>query len=240
MHTSRGQEYILTLNNMGYMTRTCDHVQKAFIDFACAYPTEHFLDIGCAFGNTTKPLVSKGIHVSVCDLDREHLETLVREVDPAYRSFITCYQGHFPRSVRPAPESFRGVLMAMVLHFLEPEYVDKAFESIYSSLKSGGKLFLTVSTPYQGVLKDFIPVYQERKKKGCHSPGLIEDIGKYTKLRQKDLPKRNIVYCPGEVEVLCRKAGLNVEESDFFTRYHIPEDLKLDGREYAYVVACKP
>ncbi len=239
MNTSHGQEYILTLNNMGYMTRTCDHVQKAFINCAYAHPTEHFLDIGCAFGNTTTLIVSKGIHVSVCDLDGEHLETLVREVDPSHRPFITCYQGHFPRSFSPAPERFRGILMSMVLHFLEPEYVDKAFESIFSSLKSGGTLFLTVSTPYQGLLKGFIPLYEERKKRGYNFPGLIEDIGQYSKLRQKDLPKRNIVYCPDEVEEFCHKVGLQVEESGFFTRYRIPEDLKLDGREYCYVVASK-
>jgi len=233
------QEYIITLNAMGYMTRTCDHVQNAFIEFACAHPTEHFLDIGCAFGNTTLPVLSKGIQVSVCDLEERHFESIVQQTNPQYLSLLTCYPGHFPRIVNSFPHKFLGIIMAMVLHFLEPEDVLRAFELIYANLKPGGKLFLTMSTPYQGVLKEFIPVYEGRKRQGNFYPGLIEDIGRYIPLRQKDLPKKNVVYSPDEVQAFCQKVGLEVETSGFFTRPHMPEDLKLDGREYGYVIACK-
>lgn len=233
------EEYILTLNAMGYMTRTCDHVQQAFLDFATQHAEDQFLDIGCAFGNTTLPLLQKGIAVSGCDLDKRHFLPIVEHAPACYRSLFTPYEGHFPSTVRFPENCFKGIVMAMVLHFLKPGEVEQAFQELHSSLAPGGKLFLTMSTPYQGMLRDFLPIYQVRRKQGLPFPGLIEALETYVPHRRKDLPNHSTVYAPDEVEGFCHQVGLQVEQSGFFTRVHMPEDFKLDGREYGYVIASK-
>jgi hypothetical protein len=129
--------------------------------------------------------------------------------------------------------------MAMVLHFLQPNEAISAFSKMYDLLVPGGHLFLTASSPYQGVLKNFVAIYEQRKYEGDLFPGLIEDIGIYVPHRSSDLPKRSIVYGPDELETLCQRAGFHVKSSGFFTRQHIPQDIAWEGREYSYIIAEK-
>jgi SAM-dependent methyltransferase len=232
-------DYIPTFNAMGYMTKTLDHVHKAFIHHATEHPLESFLDIGCALGNTTLPLIDKKISVVACDLDQKHLDFISAHAGPLAGDYLTLLCAHFPNTVTLQPGSFRGIIMAMVLHFLEPEEVPLAFKKVYDLLMPGGVFFLTASSPYQGVLKNFAPIYEQKKNQGQPFPGLIEDISVYVPHRSYDLPKKSIVYAPDELEDLCKNARLSVKESGFFTRHPIPQDIAWDGREYSYIIVEK-
>lgn len=232
--------YIPTLNSMGYMTKILDPIQKTFILFAEQNKNDNFLDIGCAFGNVVIPLLSQGNFVTACDLDIRHLEAIKNSISTEQREKLTCCCGNFPIDLSFEKDYFKGILMAMVLHFMPLEYVATSFKSIAYSLTPGGKLFVTASSPYQGVLKAFIPIYHERKKRGVPFPGFVEDIGLYVPHRRKDLPGPNTLYTYDEIEVFCKNAGLFIEKSGFFTRPEIPKDIALAGEEYTYVIACKP
>lgn len=234
------EEYICTLNSMGYMTLTLDDTQNSFIDWALKNPDECYLDIGCAFGNTTLPLIKEKISVTSCDINIEHLQYIQKQLTYEYLPFLGCLCGAFPQDIFLPENYFNGVIMAMVLHFMEAEYVQRALNSIYRSLKPSGKLFLTTSSPYQGVLKTFIPIYESRKEKGDLFAGFMANVGDYVPHRQQDLPPRNIVYDYESLETLCRRSGFEVETSGFFTRPHMPKDLCLDGREYSFIIVRKP
>lgn len=232
-------DYIPTFNAMGYMTKTLDHVHKAFIHYALQNREDSFLDIGCALGNTTLPLVNKSISVTACDLDQGHLDFISQHTSPANRSYLKTCCAHFPNTAHFHSSSFRGIIMAMVLHFLEPNEVTLAFTKIYDLLLPGGRFFLTASSPYQGVLRDFVPIYEDRKYKGDFFPGYIADISAYVPHRSCDLPKRSIVYGADDLQNLCQTSRLSLRESGFFTREHIPSDIAWDGREYSYIIAEK-
>lgn len=234
------EEYVLTLNAMGYMTTTLDETQNSFIKWAFEHPHDSYLDIGCAFGNTTLPLIKEKIAVTACDVFIDHLQFIQQQLSPQLLPFLGCLVGAFPQEIFLPKDFFQGIIMAMVLHFIEAEYVKRCFNMLFQSLKIGGKIFLTTSSAYQGTLKKFIPIYESRREKGDPFAGFIANVGDYVAHRQQDLPPRNIVYHYEVLEKFCLEAGFEVEKAGFFSRSIMPEDLKLDGREYSFIIARKP
>ena len=67
--------FVVTLNNMGYMTQELDEYNQAFIDYA-AQVSGFVLDIGAAYGNTTLEVLLRGGRVIANDLEPRHLDIL--------------------------------------------------------------------------------------------------------------------------------------------------------------------
>jgi SAM-dependent methyltransferase len=230
-------QYLPTLNGMGYMSPSLDIIQATFVEDCNSDGL--FLDIGCGFGVATLPVVEKQCHITACDLEKKHLDFLKEHVPLEKRSFLTLVKGHFPDQVQFPPNTFKAINFSMVLHFLSFEAIEKAFKALFLSLIPGGKLYLTTSSPYQGPLTRFAPLYDKRRKV-MEWPGYIPNIAEYVPERAHSLPKENIVFCIYELERLATKFGFQVIESTFFTRDEIPQDLKLDGREYSGIICEKP
>lgn len=230
-------QYIPTLNRMGYMSPSLDIIQSAFVEDCDSEGL--FLDIGCGFGVATLPVIEKECNIVACDLEKKHLEVLNRYVPQQKRSYLTLVQGHFPNDVRFPPHTFKAINLSMVLHFLPFKTIEKAFKAIFASLLPGGRLYLTTSSPYQRSLTRFAPLYDKRREVK-EWPGYIADIAKYVPQRAHLLPKENIVFCIYELERLATKFGFRVIDSTFFTREEIPQDLRLDGREYSGIICEKP
>jgi SAM-dependent methyltransferase len=224
---------------MGYMSPSLDEIQMAFVDYCESNSSDLFLDIGCGFGVATLPVVEKGCRIVACDLDKRHLDILIGNVPKAKRGFVKLIPGHFPDALTFPENYFNAINLSMVLHFLSPQAIEKAFKNIFLSLKEGGRLFITTSSPYQRVLSPFISTY-ESKILIDEWPGYISDIAEYVPHRAHLLPKRNIVFCIHELRRLALKFGFHVIDSTFFSRKGIPDDLKLDGREYSGLICEKP
>lgn len=233
------KQYIPTLNCMGYMTPTLDHIQEAFIEHCSMNHSGHYLDIGCGFGLATLPVIEKGCHIIACDLESKHLKVLNENVSEKNRNLLTVMTGHFPDELTFPKNHFDGINFSMVLHFFSPNRIEKVFQELFFCLKPGGRLFLTTSSPYQGVLSSFIPVY-EQKRLVEEWPGYIPDISKYVPHRAHLLPKENIVFCIHELRRLASKFNFHIVEATFFSRESIPLDLSLDGREYSGIICEKP
>jgi len=232
-------DYLPTLNNMGYMSPSLDQVQLAFVNESKGNSNGRFLDIGCGFGVATLPLINEGCHIIACDLEARHLEFLNGKIPPEKKSLITLMRGHFPNEISLPGNSIDCVNLSMVLHFLPPSIIRKTFAEIFKILKGGGKLFLTTSSPYQGTLSSFFPIYES--KRGLYEwPGYIADIAEYVPQRAHLLPKTNIVFCVNELKRLATKFGFYVLDATFFSRIGIPDDLRLDGREYSGIICEKP
>lgn len=71
--------FIITLNQMGYMTDHLDPYSIDFIDWSLKSegPT---LDVGAAYGIATLPLVEKLNEIWVNDLDESHLKLIVEQI----------------------------------------------------------------------------------------------------------------------------------------------------------------
>ena len=118
------------------------------------------------------------------DRSDQHLKKLARHVDPQYKRNLTLIGKIFPAETFFESESFDYIHAGMVFHFLEGNEVEKAFQQIYKWLKRGGKFFVTICTPYNHSLKEFIPTFLARKTKGDPLAGDIENLG--------HLPKNDI------------------------------------------------
>jgi SAM-dependent methyltransferase len=167
------------------------------------------------------------------------LNVLKSQIPKDKRSLLTLKKGHYADDLFFPNNYFEGVNFSMVLHFLSPLRIEKALKNIFLSLKPGGKLFLTTSSPYQRALSAFTPLY-EKKKDIEEWPGYIEDIAVYVPHRAHLLPKENVVFCPTELTRLISKFGFRVLQATFFSRENMPLDLTLDGREYSGVICEKP
>lgn len=69
------------------------------------------------------------------------------------------------RGSSPATWS-RGILCSRVPHFLSGEAIDVAVAKMAAWLKPGGRLYIVTDTPY-GIWRNFIPVFEQRKREGA-------------------------------------------------------------------------
>ncbi len=224
---------------MGYMSPSLDIFQDQFVQHCEQNPSGDYLDIGCGYGVATIPLVLKGCKVLACDLEKGHLNFLKNQIPKDKRKLLTLKKGHFPDEIQFQMNSFDGINVSMVLHFLSTSQIEKALEHLFYALKPGGKLFITTSSPYQRTLSKFSAQYEKRKKL-MDWPGYIDDISTYVPQRAHLLPKENIVFCPDELEKLLTKFGFRVVQATFFSRDPMPPDLAFDGREYSGIIGEKP
>jgi hypothetical protein len=95
-------------------------------------------------------------------------------------------------------------------------------------------------SPYQQSYKNFIPIFEQRKKAGVVWPGWIEDLTEYSS--HPTLQHLPVSLNCFDAELISRafsSAGFTVEIAKEFTRTGIPESLRYDGRENVMLVARK-
>lgn len=231
--------FIPTLNKMGYMTQEIDEYNQAFVDYATKV-SGPVLDIGAAYGNATLLALLKGARVIANDLDPRHLEILKSRIPIDFLTQLQLLPGRFPNEIHFSENSLEGILISQVLHFFLNEELYSAVETLFYWLKPNAKVFVVVGTPYIDIYKEFIPVFEQRKKQGMPWPGLIEDISVYKHNRVKDLPQSLQFFDDELLEKLFLNAGFKIEKVSLFTHKKLPKDIKLDGRESVGLIAVKP
>lgn len=231
---------IPTLNNMGFMLEYLEPYSKLFIEHLDNTKTD-VLDLGCAYGVATLAALEKGVRVTACDMEPDHLEILKQRCPDEYKSNLTCVVGVLPDVDFP-DQSFDAIVCARVIHFLLGDDVGTTLSKIIRWLKTNGKLFLIADTPYSGPWKKGAPIYQEKKIRGEEWPGLIEDCANYLPPSTKSSRFPHIINLmdPDILRRECEKVGFIVERASF----HDPDmDNPLDagiGATHAGIVCRKP
>ena len=233
------KDYLPTINNMGYMATKLDPYCQEFIEFAktCTLP---IVDLGVAFGNTTKQLLKTGVTVYANDLDSRHLEILHNSVPEDQRDRLILTPGRLPEEVNFEDGSIGAVLASRCLMFLSGNEIEESVEKFYHWLPKGGKAFVTVETPYltqvdhEG-LEGFIPIYEERKAKGDPWPGLIKDWKLYSD--QVNMPNSINLLDPDILRRTFEKANFTVEKVGFFSRN--ANDTKVSRKDAAGIIGIK-
>lgn len=232
--------FIPTLNKMGYMALALDPYTKAFVNFAKQKSDELYLDIGCAFGISTFPVLYAGCKIIACDLDERHLSLIKSMTNEKFLDRLGLMKGHLPDCLSFPEQTFNAINVSMVLHFLSGEKILTALHQLWKWLKPEGHLYITVSSPYQGTLHKFIPLYEKRVKKGVTWPGRIEDIRAYIPQRAEDLPLFNHVLTPDVLKRALKQAHFEILECGFFSRKNLPQDIAYQGQEYTGAIAQRP
>ena len=229
---------IKTLNKMGYMTAHLNPYSQKFVEFASSAPGQ-VLEVGAAYGNATIAAAEAGASVIANDIDPRHLEILINRTPIHVKHRITTMLGTFPH-LNFAPESLQGALVSRVFHFFDGAAIELSARRLFNWLARSGKVFIVAETPFIQPLKDFIPIYQERKENGDPWPGWIENVADYAPAdRKNDVPKSmNMLDCETLTRVFA-EAGFSIEKTGTFSHQEYPDDLRLDGREGVGLIATK-
>lgn len=228
---------IRTKNGFGYMFKDLDYFSQSFVEF-CSIENSPVLDMGACYGVVTLPALHKGGIVYACDMDAMHLEYINKHAPERLRKKLRLLNARFPDKITFPKNYFKAIHAALVLHFLSVSELQRGFELMWKWLTPGGKLFATFATPFQKVLENFIPTFLSRKKTES-IPGIIDNLESYFPHR-KDLPNFSIVYDDEVLANFCRGLGFKIEKISMYTKAKLPEDFKLDGREFVGIILEKP
>jgi SAM-dependent methyltransferase len=230
-----------TMNGTGFMFEVRDGYAEEWIHYAASI-ADPVLELGCAYGVSAIPALEAGARVVACDMEPQHLTILESRVAPALRDRLTCVAGKLPE-LDFEREQFGAILCSRVLHFLTGEEIDAAVTKMAAWLKPGGRLYLVVDTPY-GIWRNFIPTFEDNKRKGVRWPGMMVGLHNFlpapgSRNRIEKPPFMNLL----DAELLSRmvsEVGLQTTRATFINRSDFPGLGSMDGRENAGVVAVKP
>lgn len=230
---------IPTRNQTGWTSNQLNEVSQLFVEYCRTAPLP-VLDIGAACGIAALPALAAGATVIANDLDPAHLCEIQKAVPPQDAARLVLMPGRFPRYLRFLGGSLGAVHASNVFHFLTGPQVEQGLESIAHWLAPEGKLFLQVSTPWQEPFREFVPVFETRRKTGVAWPGWMENTREYSTHRKLDqIPASLNLLDDVTLRRACEKAGLVVEDAWLYRRRDLPASLYLDGRECAGLIAHK-
>lgn len=236
------EDFIVTRNQMGFMTTVPDPFSQALIDFAPDAPGP-MLEIGAAYGVATIRALEKGAKVIANDLSAEHLEILQQKAPGKLRQNLTLKPGKFPNELELADETIGCALACRIIHFLDGPTIRVALDKIYRWMMPGGKVGIVVETPYVRPFLPTIPEYEARVARGDEWPGCFDNIHEiYAQHSPELISQLPPLLHYMDIDVLERevsRAGFKVEKCHTLDRTDFPNWLRLDGRESVGILAVK-
>lgn len=102
------------------------------------------------------------------DLDQRHLFIAAQELTKELPSFNSDNVKYLEGDIKSLElkDQYDAILMARVLHFFSPDAVKQTVETLFNSLKPGGRIYIVAITPYVKRYQRFIPEYEHRRGKG--------------------------------------------------------------------------
>jgi hypothetical protein len=238
MKRIKNSRLVSTLNKMGFMTLDLDPYGQKFIELA-KHAQNPLLEVGAAFGTVALEVLQQGATLVANDLDINHLDILEKNTPDALKKNLKLAPGRFPDEISLLENSFEGIFTSRVIHFFAPEMIEKSMEKFSALLIPGGKLFIVTETPYLSDYKNFIPIFEKRKKDGDRWPGMIENVSQYSPTRKDNIPNLLHFFDDETLSELIQRYDFEVEEVSMFERPDYPDDLRLDGRESVGIIARK-
>jgi SAM-dependent methyltransferase len=231
---------IATLNQRGHTGTRPNEYSLRFIESlpGCPGPV---IDIGAAFGVCTFPALATGATVIACDIEPRHLAALVENCPPADRPRLVPLLVDFPNGPPLADGSVAMIHAANLLNYLAGPDLVRGAELMFRLLRPGGQVFTVSGTPYAKNVQEFIPIYEENKRKGVEWPG--EARGLHTLCSHptiKDLPDFLHLLDDQVLTRVFEQAGFEVTEARMYERAGLPGYLRWDGRENLGLIARKP
>ncbi len=226
----------MTLNKKGPCTTYIDEYAKEFIQYA-GQQTAPVLELGAAYGFVTIEALKAGATVIANDIDSRHLNILYNQTPLEYRNQLTLLPGEFPQDLNLESRSIAGCYVAHMLGYLSPLALRTGFERLFNWLKSDGKLFIITSTPYKGISRKIIPLFEQRIREEQEWPGYFTDL---KKLISDKMPNTLHFFDEKTLTRELRRAGFIVEKIELYARLDLPKRARWDGREGLMAIARKP
>jgi hypothetical protein len=141
--------------------------------------------------------------------------------------------GIMTEELSPAPETFNGILCALVLHFLDGPGVERAVAALFRWLAPGRALYATVITPSNSYYRVTRDLYAERVRRG-------EPWPLHPERWRSQLPALVHLFEDDTLRRVLESAGFVVGGLRYFCYRNFPEHFRTGGREYLSVIAHKP
>jgi SAM-dependent methyltransferase len=235
-----GDDVIATLNQRGHTTTRLNEYSRRFVD-SLADCTAPVVDIGPGFGVCTLPALATGATVIACDIEPRHLAALVAACSEAERRRLVPLVVDFPDGPYFADDSIGAAHAANLLNYLSGPNLVRAADLLFRMLRPGGRVFTVSGTPYAANVREFIPIYEENRRRGAQWPGeahrlcdlcsdpSIADLPEFLHLLDDEVLRR-----------VFENAGFVVTEARMYERAGLPGYLRWDGRENVGMIAQKP
>lgn len=244
-----------TLNKKGAISPTLDYATLAFLDFA---KNKRVLEIGGAYGNVMLEALRRNsstiYHLN--DLDERHLGIAAfrlqekidqRQICVAGLGNVQFIYGDITQTSWKVDKPYEAVLMTNVMRFLTPKEIEQTLKSLFNSLESGGRIFISATTPYVNRYKSFIPEYLRRIKDATPHPGFVKNISEYETKENNNLtqlgstPEGHFMFLDDVIlSRLCTAAGFRVIACTLKPLCYTSEMWELDGRETVIFIGEKP
>lgn len=136
------------------------------------------IEIGAGFSNVSQQALEKGTASYVVnDIDLNHLKVLASNINSARG--IKFLRAKAPYDLPKANAQFDYIIAEKVLHFFSDDEIQEFAKWSYKALKNGGKLYMTISTPYAGICNDEMrKQYFVNAQKNVDVPGYFKQIVK--------------------------------------------------------------
>lgn len=234
------ENWIDTLNSMGYMSLSIDPFTEKFLDYCEKKPGLKVFEGGAAYGVATHLALKRGAVVTANDSEERHLELLYSKTPEEFRPVLKLVPGKLPHNLNAPNGTYDVIYSSRMLHFLTGEEVEQCVGKFFNWLKAEGKMFIVTESPYLGCYSSFIPTYEKRKSEGYPWPGLIADTTPFKSIRYNNIPAFLNFFDPDILRRVAEKIGFVVEECAFINRKDFPPEIRHDGRESVGLIAKKP
>src|SRR2546423_3567306 len=182
-------------------------------------PRDRVLEVGSGLGAVLKTLIDNGARqIWAVDMEGLHLQYARELLAPTLAAHLdvnlTTLTDQLPKLERLSTGSFRSILCAQVLQYLEPGEFTQALERLRDLLLPEGTLYITVGTPYLKVYRRFAEEYHRRLEKGDPFPGYM-DPRQYHPLGANHNPGFFLFFDPPVLSARVTEAGFRVKEAYF-------------------------
>jgi len=210
------RDEIPTINQFGYMKEEFDEFTFDFIEYA-SKSKSMVLELGTAYGWVVHHALKKGVKIIANDISQEHLIILLKSAPQEYLKNLYLLPAAFPNEIDFPAETLAAVLSSRMFHFLNGEAVASGLDKIHKWLKPDGKLFLISVTPQNYTLKkDFLPIYELRRKQGDPWPGIVNNMKEQAKEHAPYLNDFLHVFDKPQLEELLPKHGFRIDKIKLF------------------------
>ncbi len=174
---------VQTLNKKGAASPGLDQATQSFLDNVKG---KKVLEVGTAYGQIILKALKNDVgSYTANDLDRRHLLLAAKNIHstaPQSENKVKFCAGEFPKDCRFDEHSFDAILVARVLHFMNPDQLTKSIEEFKRILKPNGRIYIVAITPYVNRFTSFISEYEKRKASGDPFPGYVKSLRPYANL----------------------------------------------------------
>lgn len=139
------------------------------------------IEIGAGFSTVAKAALEMGVkNYVVNDIDLNHLKVMASNIGNVHG--IKFLRAKAPYDLPKPNAQFDYILAEKVMHFFSDDETLEFAKWSSKALKTGGRLYITVSTPYAGICDDEMrKQYLNNVQSGKDVPGYFKQIVKYSK-----------------------------------------------------------